>query len=99
MVTLLRAIVVLLCICFFAGLGYVIYIDIHFWSSLPPSTDEAGGRVHEIIVMHGSIRFGTEAEVETLHFARKSGLISGIFGFAAVIINAVYKVFPGMKIG
>jgi hypothetical protein len=93
MTTLTKAIVASLCVCFFIGLAYVIYFETHLWTSLPLSPDEMVGRVHKIVIMHGSIRYGTEAEVESLQVARKVFFISGAIGLALVITKLFSKSF------
>jgi hypothetical protein len=89
----LKYIISLLLICFFIGLICSIYIEIYYWLSLPLSLDAASARVHEITIVHGSVRYGTEQELANLRLTRTLFVISTVPGFIAGVLAAIYKPF------
>jgi hypothetical protein len=75
------------------SLGYVISSDLYYWKMLPKSPDYSSGRVNEIVVSHGSVRYGTVAEENAMHIAGTLAVFACSAGLIAGILNSVYKDF------
>jgi hypothetical protein len=97
MVTARKTVIVVLCLAFFTGLGALACLETSYWGNLPKTADEASGRVHQVTVSHGSIRYATQQEVETLGVAKQWALIATVCGLTAGILNFKYRDFTPPK--
>jgi hypothetical protein len=81
--------VILFCATFFLGVGYAIYEELHYWIILPTSPDLVLRRVHLLLVNHGSLRYGTQQELEVLTHARWAAFVGAVCGFAGGVLNVL----------
>jgi len=82
-----------LCALFVIALAWLISIELHYFSKLPTNPDYSLGRVHQIIVSHGSVRFATQGEVDRLRFAKIWAAIGSVCGIIAGFLNLAYRDF------
>jgi hypothetical protein len=97
MVVCRKILIVLLLLMFFAGLGSAIYLDLRYDMYLPREPDDKSGRVHRIIVDHGSVRYATQRETDRMIRVERWLKVTTACGMVAGIINCTYQDFPARR--
>jgi hypothetical protein len=92
-VTIQKVVVIILLLFWFAIFAFNIYIDQYYMLYLPHSENLASGRVHEMLVSHGSLRFGTEEEVAKLKLSERLFGIFSPLGVLAMALASLWGVF------
>ena len=90
MVRLRKALVILLLCGFAAWLLFFCWAHLSYASSLPTAPNQKEGRVYQMSVNHGSVRYGTEREIRTLRWAENSQMLAIVFVVAAIILRVRY---------
>ncbi len=93
MVAFQKAVIVALCAMLVAGLGAAVFFDQYYYVNLPSDPDQKVGRVHQLTVNHGAVRYGTQEEVNRFRLAKTYALIGLVCGGIAAILNVNYRVF------
>src|SRR5262249_8224919 len=80
-----------------AGIG----IHLFYFSSLPKSPDVQTRQIYQIVVNHGSIRYGSARELHV--FKRIDDLlpVAGLLFLLAVVLGlswGIFKIAPGKKL-
>jgi hypothetical protein len=81
-----RTILALLLAIFAVSIAMVVWIDCSYYSNLPKAPDVETGRISKIIVMHGSVRYGTEQELHALETIHSIALPLGAMCFVIAFI-------------
>jgi hypothetical protein len=92
-VAIQKMVVIILFLFGFAIFAFNIYIDQYYMLYLPHSANQASGRVHQMLVSHGSLRFGTEEEVAKLKLSTRLSGIFSPFGVLAMALASLWGVF------
>lgn len=99
-----KCVIVTLCAIFFIALVAAITLDQYYSASLPKEPNETSGNVHQLTVSHGSVRYGTQQEIDQLHRVKEWEMIGIVCGIIAGTLNAMYRDFsifrkPGAHYG
>lgn len=66
-------------------------IQWYYYSTLPKNPDDKTDQVHQIVVNHGSVRYGSPNQARTLRMLQNSLPVAGVLFAAALLV--------GLKIG
>jgi hypothetical protein len=89
MVKLRKIAIVTLCVIFVAGLGAAICLDLYYFANLPREPTQMSGRIHRLIVSHGSVHYGTQQEVDRIPRIEAWPLIGAACGLITGVLNFV----------
>jgi hypothetical protein len=78
-----KTVVVVLAGTFLSCVGAAVFIHCYYYSALPSAPDESAGRTFKMEVQHGSIRYGTDGELRTLHLIQDVVFPLGCFPLLA----------------
>jgi hypothetical protein len=79
----------------------VVWLHISYFSNLPKMPNEETGRTYQVIVNHGSIRYGSEREVRVLRNVENFQPIAITCFLIAVtmgLLSGDFKIAPGRKL-
>ena len=74
-------------------------IHIYCFEGLPKAPDEQAGRTYRLVVNHGSVRYGSERELEALRVIEETMPIPVFMFLAAVLLGLKYGHFQIRRSG
>ena len=86
---------------FFMQVIAAIWLDISYFSNLPKVPDEKTDRTYQVIVNHGSIRYGSEREVRVLRNVENFqpiAIVCFLIGVTVGLLSGDFKIAPGRKL-
>ena len=81
---------------FVAQLLAAVWIQISYSSNLPRVPDDKAGRICQIVVNHGSIRYGTQRELDILRTVDGLQPVAILLFLLAIVLGLTWGIF---KIG
>ena len=69
------------------------WIQLSYASNLPKVPDEKVGRIYRMEVNHGSVRYGSEREIQTLKWTENCQMITMVFFLIALVLRVKYDDF------
>jgi hypothetical protein len=88
-----KIIIALLLGCFVMWIVFFAWIHLSYAANLPSKPDDKTGRIYQMVVNHGSMRYGTERDVRTLRIAGESQPFAIVLFFAAGILGFRWGIF------
>ena len=78
-----------------------IVIHLFYFSSLPKSPDAQTGQIYQMVVSHGSIRYGSAQELHIFQTIDALLPVAGLLFLLAVMLGlswGIFKIAPGRKL-
>ena len=99
MVKLRKTIIAVLLGGFLAWVLAAVSIHVYYSESLPKVPDEEAGRTYRLVVNHGSVRYGSERQLQALRLIEGAMPIPVFMFLAAVMLGLRYGHFQIRRSG
>jgi hypothetical protein len=88
-----KKIVTLLAVAFGAYVFLIVGIDLSYYLWLPRKPDAGTARIHQVVVSHGSVRYGSERELRFRAVVLKMMPVPMMLFFTALLLGLKWGVF------
>ena len=88
-----KMIITVLAVTFGAYVFLVAGIDLSYYLWLPKNADISTARTHQIVVSHGSIRYGSEHELQFRAIVMRMMPVAMAFFFSALLLGLKWRLF------
>ena len=85
-----KIIIGLFAFCFVTWVITAIGLQLYYYSNLPRTPDQKTGRIYQIVVNHGSIRYGSEQEIRVSQVVDNCQMPAIFLFVTAILIGLKY---------